>query len=195
LELIYQHQYQGATMTCAMDWIYNGDTFYDWWVSRSIVGNIFFELTQGGSYDHQDNLFWDDPVSKGKFDRLQPLQVYSCWNGAVVLDAKPFIEQKLGFRSSDLAGGECFMGEPTLLCKDMWRQGIARVQVVPTVNLGYSNEEVIAIKRRRGYVADHIDTSKPPEERQAEPITWEQKPPGHLKCLPWWDKPSWVSPV
>jgi alpha-1,3-mannosyltransferase len=29
LELLFQHIYQNATMTCGMDWVYGGDTFYE----------------------------------------------------------------------------------------------------------------------------------------------------------------------
>lgn len=36
-ELLFNHVYQDATMTCAMDWIQGGHLFYDSWVSRSMV--------------------------------------------------------------------------------------------------------------------------------------------------------------
>lgn len=167
--------------------------FYDVWVSRSMVGNIFFEVTQDASWAYLDNLFWDDAVSKDKFARVQPLQVYACWGGMVTLDAKMFVDKQVAFRAS--REGECYMGEPTTLAKDMWGLGIARIVAVPSVNVGYSNEEGAKIKVRRGYVGDHVDTSKPPEERQTELLEWKTTPPGHLKCLPVWGQPSWVSPI
>jgi alpha-1,3-mannosyltransferase len=191
LELLYQHKFQNAAMTYAFDWIDDGEAFYDVWVSRSLgADNIFFEITQDGSWAYKGNLFWDDPLSKAKFERLQPLQVYSCWGGMVVLDAKPFTEGKLAFRSS--FEGECVMGEPTLLAKDMWNQGIGRILAVPSVNVGYDNEEGAKIKKRRGYVTDNVDTSRPPDE---ELVVWQSKPPPRIKCLPDWNEPSWVPPI
>src|SRR6266536_6706684 len=111
----------------------------------------------------------------------------------VVLDAKPFTEGKLTFRAS--AEGECVMGEPTLLAKDMWKQGIGRILAVPSVNVGYNNEEGAKIKERRGYVTYNVDTSRPPDEPQSELVVWQSKPPPMVKCLPKWEEPSWVPPV
>ncbi len=193
LELLYQHKYQKATMTCAFDWIHDGEAFYDVWASRTMVGNIVFEITQTASWEYKANLFWDDPPSKEKFEKVQPFQVYSCWGGMVTLDAKPFIERKVTFRSS--VDGECVMGEPTLLAKDMWKQGIGKVLAVPTVNVGYSNEDGVKIKARRGYVTDHINTSHSPEDPQTELVAWQSKPPPMVKCLPTFDAPSWVPPI
>jgi alpha-1,3-mannosyltransferase len=48
LELIHQRLLQKADMTCAMDWIYGGATFYDVWVSRAMNGDQFFEVPQSG---------------------------------------------------------------------------------------------------------------------------------------------------
>lgn len=194
LELFYQHKLQNATMTCAFDWIHDGEAFYDVWVSRTQgSGNIFFEVTQDASWDYKWNLFWDDPASKDKFERLQPFQVYSCWGGLVTLDAKPFVSGKLAFRASN--EGECIMGEPTLLAKDMWKQGLGRILAVPAVNVGYKDDDSTKIKNRRGYVHDNVDTSKPPEDPQTELVAWQENPPGQVKCLPTWEEPSWVLPV
>jgi hypothetical protein len=35
---------------------------------------------------------------------------------------------------------------------------------VPSVNVDYNNEKGTKIKKRRGYVTDNIDTSRPPDE-------------------------------
>lgn len=37
-------------MTCAFDWIFNDTTFYDVWVSRTLVGDRFFEIPHDGSW-------------------------------------------------------------------------------------------------------------------------------------------------
>lgn len=194
LELLYQHKYQNATQTCAFDWIHDGACFYDVWVSRSMTGDTFFEIPQDGSWAYLDNLFWDSPESKDKFNRVQPLQVYACWGGMVTLSSQPFLERKIAFRAS--REGECYMGEPTTLAKDLWGQGIARIAAIPSVNVGYSNEEGAKIKLRRGKVEDHVDTSRPPSEPQTELLEWQVEPPGHLKCVGMlWNDAHWVDAV
>ena len=197
LELLYQHKYQNATQTCAFDWIHDGGCFYDVWVSRSLTGDTFFEIPQSGSWDFSENMFWDHDVSKAKFGRVQPFQVYACWGGMVTLDARPFLNRSLEFRASveENGVGECYLGEPTTLAKDMWKKDIARIVAVPSVNLGYSNEEGAKIKKRRGFVSDHVNTTLPAQQPQTESVEWQKTPPGHLKCLPEWSKPSWVLPV
>jgi alpha-1,3-mannosyltransferase len=42
------------------------------------------------------------------------------------------------------------MGEPTLFCKDMWHEGFGRIAVVPSVNVGYDDEESMKGKQMHG---------------------------------------------
>ena len=191
LELIYQHRYQNATMTCALDWQYQGECFYDNWIGRSMSGDLFFEMPPSGwSADFSKDMFWDHPVSQNKFDRVQPLQVYSCWNGIVTMDGRPFVDQELLFRPSAL--GECYNGEPVNLAKDMWRKGIARIAVIPSVNVAYNNDEAAGTKKRRGYVSDHVDIERPANESQVDWIKWEGAPP-RVKCIrQGWSGQEWV---
>ena len=79
LELLHQHKSQDMDMTCAMDWINDGTAFYDVWVSRSMTGDIFFEITQGVDWKYSQNLFWDHATSKERYHAKQPVQVYACW--------------------------------------------------------------------------------------------------------------------
>jgi len=113
----------------------------------------------------------------------------------VTLSSSPFLAKTISFRASE--EGECYMGEPTYLAKDMWRQGNARILAVPAVNVGYNNEETEKIKERRGYVADYVDVTQRPggEAEREERVRWRTEPPPMVKCLPDWDKPSWVRPV
>ena len=110
----------------------------------------------------------------------------------VTLDSKAFLNRNLKFRASieENGLGECNLGELTTLAKDMWKQDITRIVAVPSVNLGYSNEEDAKIKKRRGFVSDHVDTTLPAQQPQTERVEWQKTPPGHLKCLPGWSKPS-----
>ncbi|KAI9778048.1 MAG: hypothetical protein M1835_005082 [Candelina submexicana] len=193
LELLYQHSLQHAHMTCGMDWMNTGEIFYDIYIARSLVGETFFQIAQDGLWKFASNLFWADRTARRKYDGHHPFQVYACWNGGAVISAAPVIEQRIAFRKS--AEGECFMGEPTLFCKDLWRLKMGRIQVVPTVNVGYSdNAEKLnntqIIKDQHGWVEDHVDVEN--EAPQVEMIEWQKDPPSLVKCMVVFHEPYWV---
>ncbi|KAI9817281.1 MAG: hypothetical protein M1832_004703 [Thelocarpon impressellum] len=188
LELVYQHRKQQAHMTCGMDWSEQGAIFYDIYVARSLVGETFWQIAQDGLWHFSGNLFWADLEAKSKYERLQPFQVYACWNGGAVIDAAPLLQRQIQFRGS--REGECYMGEPTLFCKDLWRLHRGRIQVIPTVNVGYDNEATEKIKDLRGRVEDKIDTAR--EELQAELVEWQAEPPSLVKCMREFAHPYWV---
>ncbi|KAJ5538385.1 hypothetical protein N7494_007864 [Penicillium frequentans] len=190
LELLFQHVTQSAHMTCAFDWQDSGSCFYDSWVSRSLAGNTFFDIPRD-KWDYKDFLFFDDPPSKKRYDAFLPLQVYSCWGGMATVDAAPFLQRKLKFRASE--EDECYAGEPTLLAKDLWRMGMGKIMAVPTVNVAYSDEEARGTKKIRGYVADHVNTTV--VALGDDLIPWQIEPPGMVKCLPDFSKPSWTKPI
>lgn len=190
LELLYQHVSQSAHMTCAFDWILSGTAFHDVWALRSMEGDLFLEAPQDASSSrnyNKDAPFQNDPDSRERYEAFQPLQVYSCWGGMVTINAAPFAAKKLKFRSAEK--GECDTGEASLLAKDMWRQDLGKILAVPAVNVGYSNDEGVKTKQRRGYVSDHVDISSD-KARQGELVEWQRQPPGKVKCLPNRDQPS-----
>lgn len=189
LELIYQKVFQEADMVCALDWTADGDLFYDVWISRGINGDLFFEIPQSGSWDFSHNLFWNDPDSQSLYEAKLPFQVYSCWNGAVVFSAEPLILQGVKFRAS--YDKECYMGEPTLFCKDFWATGYGRIAVIPTVNVGYNDEQSRFVKTKRGY-ASHTIQHTPEEKSFSTDIKWQTTPPEMVKCEPDWTHPTWV---
>ncbi|KAI1644734.1 cryptococcal mannosyltransferase 1-domain-containing protein [Daldinia loculata] len=151
LELVHQRIFLSADMTCAMDWTYVGrdPTFYDVWVARTLRGDLFFDIPPDGNWNSAWNLFWNDRITGERFSRALPFQVFACWNGAVAFTAAPILgeqsdqdrgdikppgkgkkEERIKFRGP--RGGECYSGEPTLFCKDLWRTGHGRIAVVPT---------------------------------------------------------------
>ncbi|KAL2012254.1 hypothetical protein VTN00DRAFT_4972 [Thermoascus crustaceus] len=195
LELLYQHVSQSAHMTCAFDWILSGSAFHDVWASRSMAGDLFLEAPQDASPSwnyNKDALFLNEPDSRERYEAFQPLQVYSCWRGMVTINAAPFAAKKLKFRSAER--DECDVGDATLLAKDMWRQDLGKMLAVPAVNVGYSNDEGMKTKQRRGHVGDHVDISSD-KARQGELVEWQRQPPGKVKCLPNRDQPTWVQPA
>ncbi|KAL9584310.1 MAG: hypothetical protein Q9203_004710 [Teloschistes exilis] len=194
LELIYQRSVLGADMTCAMDWTYlhpnTFPTFHDYWIARTMDGDSFFNHP----HDPQRTLFWNNNQTRVSLDVGQPFQVYSCWNGAVAVTAKPFLASGVRFRAA--LAGECPQGEPKSLCKDLWLNGYGKIAVVPSVNVEYSDAGARRVKEAKGYVSDWLQKG---EDRLIE---WEGKPPEKVKCMtppdynstwPEWDAPKKVT--
>ena len=186
LELLHQRVYQSADMTCAMDWINDGSLFYDVWIGRQMNGESFFEIPQSGSWEFAENLFWNDPPARARLDRGQPIQVFSCWNGATVFTAQPVMEHKIRFRSA--RQDECRLGEPTHFAKDMWTEGYKKIAIVPTVNIGYSDQQSRLAKERHGSVSTWVEK----EDFSRNLIVWDEEPPRKIKCFPSWETPSMV---
>ncbi|KAI1612533.1 cryptococcal mannosyltransferase 1-domain-containing protein [Exophiala viscosa] len=197
LELIHQRTVLEADMTCAMDWINDGVSFYDIWISRQMNGEMFFEIPQSGSWEFSKNLFWNHFESRSRYKQGKPVQVFSCWNGAVALNAQPFMEGKVDFRSAHI--GECYFGEPTLLAKDLWKLGNGRIAIIPKVNLGYSVEVSAKAKELHGWVSKQpgkkgTDDTGPTEWHG---LKWQEKPPASIHCAsigtnPTWERGYWV---
>lgn len=188
LELALQRRTLGADMACAMDWTSVGPdpTFYDVWVARGLNGDSFFEIGPDGSWDSAWNLFWNEPGSKARLDDHLPFQVFSCWNGAVALGAGPLLGG-LRFRDVSADAGECYQGEPQLFCKDLWFRGYGKIAVVPSVNLEYSDERALDIKRLKGYTSDLVRGQTEGENR----VDWVREPPEQVKCMPQWENQFW----
>ena len=187
LELLYQQMMQHATMTCGMDWSHAGAIFYDIFVARSIVGETFWQIAQDGLWHFSNNLFWADRETRAKYLQHQPFQVYACWNGGAVISAKPIMERRIRFRRN--VEGECYMGEPTLFAKDLWRLGLGRIQVVPTVNVGYDDGTEEA-RDQHGRVEDSLNMTS--GDLQTEFVQWQDSPPSLVKCMEQFHQPYWV---
>ncbi len=188
LELVHQRRAVGADMVCGMDWTYPGETatFYDVWVARTMNGDAFFNIPSNGAWENALNLFWDDQTARERFARLQPFQVFSCWNGGAVFPASAVVgKAAVRFRAPE--GGEAPQGEPMLFCKDLWKKGLGRIAVVPTVNLEYNNELGRRVKALKGYVAELITQEDP----KANKIAWSDKPPEKVKTWNAYDKQQW----
>lgn len=183
LELINQGVALNADMTCAFDW-WEG-FFYDIWIGRTMVGDLFFEVPQSHSWDFARNLFWNHEPSRQSYEKGHPFQVFSCWNGAVTIVGKPFMEGKIKFRSS--VEGECRLGEPIHLAKDLWNLGYGKIAVVPSVNIAYTLENTAQAKEAHGTVSQWVER----EEGVAYKIDWIKHPPPQIKCFVDWSHPSW----
>jgi alpha-1,3-mannosyltransferase len=190
LELMYQRVVLNADVTCAMDWqVYGPDadpTFYDVWVSRTVTGDLFFDVPQNSTWDFSQNLFWNDEFTRSRYERMEPFQVFSCWNGLTAFTAEPLMTGKLKFRNS--TKGECYAGEPQLFGKDMRYEGYGNIAVVPSINVGYTDEKSKIIKLKKGFVSDHV---KEKGDGSGDKIYWRE-PPGRVKCTPGWENQEWL---
>ena len=187
LELVYQRVHLGADMTCAMDWTHVGrdPTFNDVWISRTMTGESFFRIPEDRSWGEAWNLFWNDHETKSRYSTHLPFQVFSCWNGGVAFSAEPILYGDVVFRSNK--PGECYQGESELFCKDLWYKGWGKIAVVPSVNLGYSDDQGKALKALKGYTSKWVG----PEQDKKSKIEWQQDPPQQVKCMEAMEKPDW----
>ncbi|KAH7173810.1 cryptococcal mannosyltransferase 1-domain-containing protein [Fusarium flagelliforme] len=187
LELAYQRRNLNADMTCAMDFTYAGadPTFYDVWVARTLAGDTFFPIPKDGSWNDAWDLFRGNKKARMAYDAHLPFQVFACWNGATAFTAAPILN---GLRFRDPKKDECFQGEPQLFCKDLWHKGYRKIAVVPSVSLEYTDARGKDIKKLKGFtneVVQHMDESK-------ANIEWQYEPPEKVKCMPSFDRQTWL---
>jgi len=109
-----------ADMTCAMD--FNGGMFWDNWVHEG-------RKMPPSCYKME---------SKDSCSAETPMEVRCCWNGAVAIDAKAFL-QGVRFRrgGSNEADGECQASECSNICRDMYRIGMRKIVADPGVQVAY----------------------------------------------------------
>ncbi|KAI8451358.1 CAP59 protein [Phakopsora pachyrhizi] len=126
----------------------NSVVFYDSWVARSITGktlrprlDVLTEFKDGFKTLFSKETGPIGTLLRTRFRSSLPIPVYSCWNGLIVLDARPFKEPyNLRFRSADLKTKECRSSECQLLAKDFWSLGFDRWVLVPSVSVTYSEK-------------------------------------------------------
>jgi len=176
LEMLHHHFEQDAHMSCSMDWKIgkNGPYFYDEWVFRDINGHLvqpqsLYSLKMDGSHDW----FRQSPFSYVRWKAQMPFQVYACWNGMAILAAEPIRKKVIRYRRS--APGECAESECHLICKDYWQKGYGRIQIIPTVNVGYNLAE--------SRVFQKYNELPPQEPENLNPIIVWRPQPKKVFCL------------
>ncbi|KAF2674147.1 hypothetical protein BT63DRAFT_435306 [Microthyrium microscopicum] len=199
LELVHQKVFQKADMTCAMDWNYvdySGSfrlTFYDVWIARTMSGESFFHIPFGGSWNESMRLFFGqndaDRLSKARFEKGLPFQVFACWNGGVVFDAKPIMDEGVRFRLN--RDNECYQGEVSLFTKDLWIKGHGNIAVVPSVNLAYDDKTAVRIQKEKGLPGDW---NRKNARNKSIHVPWKTMPPPKVLCIPDWVRQpqTWV---
>ncbi|WWC95421.1 hypothetical protein V866_002284 [Kwoniella sp. B9012] len=207
LELIYQHDKNGASITTGMDWWKKRpEYYYDIWVGRTIdTGDLFYPIDNPW-WTPSSNLFYNSPNSKTKYNKLQPFQVYSSWNALAILSPEPFLPPyNVRFRRGDKEKGECAASECTLVASDYWKVGFGKVMVVPSVQLAYERDvasDIIEDLSKQKESLGWIDGV--PLKSSDDKIDWINKPPEKVRCHPWpetnglsanvWEETRWVDP-
>lgn len=67
--------------------------------------------------------------------------------------------------------------------------GLGRIQVVPTVNVGYDHRTEEA-KDLRGRVEDYVNMTS--GALQTEQVQWQESPLSLVKCMAQFHEPHWV---
>ncbi|GMH32524.1 hypothetical protein BSKO_00358 [Bryopsis sp. KO-2023] len=111
--------------------------FYDIWVSHDLGGS---------QLDNFPPYIKNDTYSADRLRRGLPFQAQCCWNGMVVLNAKPFHEG-LKFRAH--LPNECATSECVLMCHDFARMGYKSVLIDPGVRSAYTFEDAMDLYSTR----------------------------------------------
>ncbi|BGP08705.1 hypothetical protein JCM10049v2_004554 [Rhodotorula toruloides] len=227
LELVFQRKEQEADAACATDWIANKGwasrlnpdvRFYDSWVSRSLSGETFRRQEDFlATLRKGVNVLFDQPGEeryKARWDKGLPVPVYSCWNGLLALDARPFTSTSVSprydrssslpsssrkswsrdppivatkparFRSALTNPGECAASECKLIAKDFWSRGFDRWLIVPSVRVTY-RETVYSNPALLSLSSLHPPSPAPTLDDQ-ERIDWlSYTPPEEVVCWAW----------
>jgi hypothetical protein len=115
-----------------------------------------------------------------------PFQVQCCWNGAVVIDARPFnLPARIRFRreftrlaserQTDALYSQCSASECNQLCNDLQRNGFKRAMVVPRVKLAYEWQI---------YMQLHADDSLLSPNQSESGLVEFTEPPTKIWCEP-----------
>ncbi len=146
LELLMQSVRRNADITCGLDLdTPSGLGFYDTWVYRGLDGRM---LTQ--KYLAPPDM----PADR------RPYRAMCCWNGAAVLSAAPFVQDRIRFRRSEPE--ECSASECSLLCKDFLLHGYDRILVVPSVMFVYNSadlEPLTGLYHKLPYIHRYTDSA------------------------------------
>ncbi|KZV65258.1 glycosyltransferase family 69 protein [Peniophora sp. CONT] len=153
LEVLLQYRQQGMHQACATDW---DELIYDRWVLRAISGRSWWRREELIDYfspprDYTKELpgtLLDDEADRRRWESHLPLQVFSCWNGATVIDAKAFLPpHNMRFRQSKAdwedeshsiplsltsKASECFLSSV-----DLWKLGFNRIAIIPKASVAY----------------------------------------------------------
>ncbi|GJJ13584.1 hypothetical protein Clacol_007840 [Clathrus columnatus] len=98
LELLFEHKFQGAELTCALEW--RGGLLHDKWTIRTSNGKPpymrselegFFNQTKKTGAASLPTPFFTDPATRKRYRFLRSFPLFSCWSSIVILDPRVFL--------------------------------------------------------------------------------------------------------
>jgi alpha-1,3-mannosyltransferase len=125
-----------ADIACASDFVRpeEGWHFYDGWVARDVSGDIV------SSYLNIDaRYFMRDSASDSRWKKGLPVQMASCWNGMVSMNAEGF-RQGATF-SAGSGGVDCRSASEERICGEFVFLGFNRILMDPSVRVTYERSE------------------------------------------------------
>ncbi|KAI5480573.1 hypothetical protein MNV49_000269 [Pseudohyphozyma bogoriensis] len=191
LEIMFQHEELQIKEFAEFD-LSDRIAFYDTWVARDLLGLPFYNIKYPtGDWELSPPLTpLPQSPSRELYHSLLPFQVFSCFNGATVLDASLFTTFNLRFRSDRGTDdqSECF-----LICQDIWRtfspgehggngRG-ARIQVVPRTAVGYELAEYEARRNDRN-TTGLVPRYENGWVEKREMVQWQEYPPKLVTSYP-----------
>jgi len=181
LELVYARRALDATMACGLDWDVapgSNPAFASAGTARTLGGDVFADGRAGAL------LLGSDAQAFENLEAHRPFQVFSCWGGAAAVSARFLRGQKgVRFRALSRKQKACFTdpgGEEVLFAADLWRTGNGRIAVVPSVNLGHSDEAGKKVKAGKGYVGQWAKGRE--GKLGLNTVEWRDAPPSEVQC-------------
>ncbi|KAF8524907.1 hypothetical protein BU17DRAFT_63077 [Hysterangium stoloniferum] len=127
-----------------------------------------------------------------------PMQVFSCWNGAVAIKAQAFVSSASSlpparFRTakSDISEITDIASETFLLSVDLWKRGMGRILLVPMASVAYDLPQYQRVRQDGGRTVPHPVSIEPPSSvYKNTTVRWQSTPPPAIVYhdYAWWYK-------
>ncbi|KAF7969576.1 hypothetical protein HWV62_26879 [Athelia sp. TMB] len=149
-----------------------------------------------------------NPPARAALDQLAPFQVFSCWNGAVVMPTKEGEEEGdtrgtgrgvVRFRTArnDASTVTERQSECFLVPVDLWKRGMGRVMVVPRASVTYSGHNYAEVRQDGGRLPGtahpaHVAYRPLPAPGEDTQIQCVRAPPAQVAYhnYAWWHAPE-----
>jgi hypothetical protein len=128
-----------------------------------------------------------EPLFLDRKELLLPYQVFSCWNGMVMMRTEPMYLEGVRIRAkTDMNSYECDGSESYLVCKDYWARGHRKIIVLPMVPTAYKladyNRAQNLIWTRHDLIVG--DSRAGPARKEREIISeWITTHPNRVWCV------------
>lgn len=121
--------------------------------------------------------FASDRHTKERIIANQPVRIWGCFDGLVLIDAKPMHEHGVRFR--DPGVNECKESQGDLLARDLWARGYDSFVLVPSVRTARTADAWEVLSSRKSHLAEEVRAQAVSAERvDTAPV----QQPMHVAC-------------